>query len=214
MCLSILSRVFSRTSFVVATFVFAAAGHSAEAGKGPFIERVQPADYYTVEKLFPEPYSQTHELVVLRTTAATPASVLAIKRAPGDGGYTLTVHFASSDAPGGWLKINEELDAGTGQQVLRAFELKLHRQVALSAFKRLVSKTDTDIWVHQRLAENKVAAAVITTEATLDNPQATAFLDEFVGSLQLLIGKEGAERAALLQKIDRLATEIIMIETP
>lgn len=207
-------RLFYRAVFLLVAFAFAAVGRAAEPGSAPFIERVQPADYYGVEKIFQEPFSQTHELVVLRTTAGTPASVLAIKRGFGGEGYALTVHLASSDAPDGWLKINEELDASTGQQVLRAFELKLHRQVALSAFKRLVSKTDTDIWVHQRLADNKVAAAVIKMEATLGNPEASTFLDEFVGSLQLLIGKEGQERAALLQKIDRLATQIIMVETP
>ena len=176
------------------------------------MERVRPDDYFDVEKVFPEPFSQTHDLVVLRTAAAKPVSVLAIRPRPATEEYTLTVHIASDEAPDGWLKISEPLDASLGQQVLRAFELKLHRQVALSNFKRTMSKTDTDIWIFQRLAENRVAAALISTEATLGNPSATTFLDDFLGGLQQLIGKEGDERVAQLQKIDRVATEIILAE--
>jgi hypothetical protein len=190
----------------------AGAAESASGGNRPFVERVRPDDYFDVEKFFPEPFSQTHELVVLRTAATKPVSVLAIRRVPATEEYTLSVHIASDDAPDGWLKISEPLDAALGQQVLRAFELKLHRQVALSNFKRTMSKTDTDIWVFQRLAENRVAAALIAMEATLDNPNATTFLDDFLGGLQQLIGKEGDERVEQLQKIDRLATEIILAE--
>jgi hypothetical protein len=101
-----------------------------------------------------------------------------------------------------------------GQQVLRAFELKLHRQVALSNFKRHPAKTDTDIWIHQRLAEGRTAAALITMEVTLGNPAATTFLEDFIGSLQQLVGTEGEERAAILQKIDRAATTIILADSP
>lgn len=187
---------------------------SSTSGNRPFIERVRPEDYFAAEKLFDVTFSNTHELVVLRTEAGKPVSVLAIKAAPGGEGYTLTIQIASDEAPDGWLKISEEIDATLGQQVLRAFELKLHRQVALSAFKRNVSKTDTDLWVFQRLAQNRVAAALIAMEATLGNPNASVFIDEFLGSLQQLIGKVGDERAAHLQKIDRIASEIIMAESP
>jgi hypothetical protein len=178
----------------------------------PFIERVRPDDYFDVEKVFPEPFSSTCELVVLRTAASKPVSALAIKRPPASEDYSLTVHIASRDAPEGWLKISEPLDATLGQQVLRAFELKLHRQVALSNFKRTMSKTDSDLWIFQRLADNKVVAALIAMEVTLGNPSATSFIDGFLGSLEGLIGKEGDERVSQLQKIDRAATEIILAE--
>jgi hypothetical protein len=208
-----------KTLFCIATaLVFLAPyqARSAESsnveGKLPFVERVRPDDYFDVEKVFPEPFSQTNDLVVLRTAAAKPVSVLAIRSRPATEEYTLTVHIASEEAPDGWLKISEPLDAALAQQVLRAFELKLHRQVALSNFKRTLSKTDTDIWIFQRLAENRVAAALISMEATLGNPSATTFLDDFLGGLQQLIGKEGDERVAQLQKIDRIATEIILAE--
>jgi hypothetical protein len=204
------------TLFLVAaaSSVFAADARKAASPNRPFVERVRPENYYDVEKVFSEPFSQTHDLVVLRTTATKPGSALAIKRAPGDGDYVVTLHFASTDAADGWIKINEELDSTIGQQVLRAVELKLHRQVALSNFKRTMSKVDTDIWVYQRLSDGRIAAALIATEATLNNPNASLFVDEFLGSLQLLIGKEGEERAALLQRIDRAATEIILAESP
>jgi len=199
-------------SILVANALIAAEPSSNTGSNRPFVERVRPDDYFDVEKVFEEPFSQTHELVVLRTTATKPSSVLAIKRTPGSDDYTLTIHIASADAPGGWLKISEPLDASLGQQVLRAFELKLHRQVALSNFKRTMSKTDTDLWLFQRLADNRVTAALIATEPTLGNPSATAFIDDFLGSLQELIGKEGEERSAVLLKIDRAATEIILAE--
>ncbi|HTO05369.1 MAG TPA: hypothetical protein VL069_16795 [Opitutus sp.] len=182
--------------------------------KRPFIERVRPDDFFAAEKLFDEPFSRTHELVVLRMAAGKPVSVLAMKAVPGGEGYTLTIQMASDSAPDGWLKISEELDATLGQQVLRAFELKLHRQVALSTFKRNVSKTDTDLWVFQRLAPDRVAAALIAMEATIGNPNASTFVDDFIGSLEELMGKAGEERTAHLQKIDRLASEIIIADTP
>jgi hypothetical protein len=199
---------------IIGAFIAASAVvNAAVTPPRPFIERVKPDDYYEAERAFPEPFSRTNELVVLRTTAAKPVSVLALRRAETGDGYTLTVQLASSSAPDGWLKITDDLDSTVGQQVLRAVELKLHRQVALSDFKRTMSKTDTDVWVYQRLANDRVAAALLSTDATIDNPAAAAFLDDFLGSLERLVGKEGEERSALLQKIDRAATEIILAET-
>jgi len=190
-----------------------AASPTGAATTGPFIERVRPDDYFDAEKVFPEPFSQTYELVVLRTTAAKPVSVLGIKAAGTGDGYTLTVELASAGAPDGWLKISDDLDGAVGRQILRAIELKLHRQVSLSDFKRVPSKTDTDIWVYQHLADNHVAAALLSTEAALDNPKASAFIDDFLGSIEQLVGKEGAERSVLLEKIDRAATAIILAES-
>ena len=200
--------------FVVACAPASAAPKRVEGANRPFVERVRPDDYFGAEKLFDESFSRTHELVVLRTTAAKPVSVLAVKRAVSGDGYTLTMHLASDTTPGGWLKISEELDTDIGRQVLRAFELKLHRQVALSNFKRTPSKTDTDLWLYQRLHDGEIDTALISMEATLDNPAASAFIDGFLGVLQDLIGKEGKERAAVLQKIDRISTEIILAESP
>jgi len=187
---------------------------AAESGSRSFIERVRPNDYYDVEKLFPEAFSHTHELVMLRTTAAEPVSVFAIKRNVDREGYTLVLQLASAEVPEGWLKISEDLDVTLGQQVLRAIELKLHRQVTLSKFKRIVSKTDSDLWVYQVRSDGKTAAALIAMEATIDNPAASLFLEDFIGSLEKLIGREGDERAVLLQKIDRISTDIILAETP
>jgi hypothetical protein len=190
------------------------ASAAASNANRPFIERVRPVDYHDAEKLFPEQYSSTNELVVLRTAAAKPVSALALKRTPAGEDYTLTIQIASAEAPDGWLKIEENLDASLGQQVLRAFELKLHRQVALSNFKRRVSETDTDLWLYQRLSEGRTAAALITMKVALENPAATTFIDGFIGGFQQLVGTEGEQRAAILQKIDRAATEIILADSP
>lgn len=214
MKISALLARFSAATLVFA-FAFSAATPAATAASSrPFIERVKPDDYHAAEKLFAEPFSRAHELVVLRTTAAKPVSVLALQRNATGDTYTITFHFASAGTPDGWLKISEELDAPLAQQVLRAFELKLHRQVTLSTFQRRVSKTDSDLWVHQRLSDDRVAAALIAMEVTLDNPQASLFIDDFLGGLQQLIGTEGHARRDLLLKIDRMATKIILAETP
>jgi len=183
--------------------------HAAEGSSRSFVERVRPENYLAVEKLFPETFSQSYELVILRTKAAKPVSVLAIRRADDGDGYLLTLSYASTEVADGWLRINETLDAAFARQVLRAVTLTLHRQVTLSKFKHTVSKTDSDLWLYQHLADGQVAAAVITTEDTLANPAAAAFIDDFLGGLQDLAGKEGAERSAVLEKIDRLASEII-----
>jgi hypothetical protein len=196
---------------ILATNAFSAA---AAASNRPFVERVKPDDYYAAEKVFPEPYSSNYELVVLRATGGQPVSVTAIKKAPAGEDYTLTLHMASASAPDGWLKISEDLDANVAQQILRASELKLHRQVALSNFKRKLSKDDTDLWLHQKLSDGRIAAARITLESTLDNPAATAFVEDLLGGLQQLIGTEGKQRADVLQKIDRTATQIILAESP
>lgn len=186
----------------------------AAAGRSPFIERVKPEDFFDAENEFPEIYSRAYDLVILRTTAAKPVSALAIRHGAENESYTLTLHLASADAPDGWLKIGEELDADVAKQILRAVEFKLHRQVALSDFKRTMSKTDSDLWIFQRRSDNRATAALISTEASLGNAQATAFIADFIGSIQRLIGTEGAARNELLQKIDRASTEIILAESP
>jgi hypothetical protein len=181
---------------------------AADTGSRAFIERVRPEDFYDAEKLFPDPFSPSSEFVALRVTAGKPISALAIKRQTDAEGYTLTVQLASPDAPGGWLKIDDELDVTLGQQVLRGIEMKLHRQVTLSQFKRKVSKTDSDLWLYQRLSDGNIAGAYIAMEATIDNPAADTFITDLLGGLERSIGKEGAERAEALQKIDRIATDM------
>jgi len=196
---------FVRPSFAcLCIAVLPAAGSSHS-----FVERVRPENYFAAEKLFPETFSQAAELVILRTKAAKPVSALTIRRTESGDGFILSQQFASTETADGWLKINEDLDSTTARQILRAVEIRLHRQVTLSKFKRVVSKTDSDLWLYQRTTDDQVAAAVIAMDDTLDNPAASAFIDAFLGALQDLIGKEGAARSAVLEKIDRLATEII-----
>lgn len=207
---SIPSRLLSMV-LLLSPFITAPAAVGASRS---FIERVKPDDYFAVEKLFPEQFSHANDFVLLRTAQAKPVSVLAIARAPSGDDYVVTLQLASDKAEDGWLKISEDLDATLAQQVLRAIELKLHHQVTLSRFKRTVSKTDSDYWLYQHLSDDRVAAAVITTDDTIDNPAATVFLDDLLGRLQEVIGKEGAERAALLQKLDRTATQIVLAESP
>ncbi|MEO6006063.1 MAG: hypothetical protein ABIZ04_06225 [Opitutus sp.] len=197
--------------FLIALLFASEVPAGAKTGGRSFIERIRPEDYYGAETLFGDAFSRAHDLVVLRLAAAQPVSVLAIGPATAGDGYTLTVQLVSADAPGGWLKVSESLEAAFARQVLRAVEIQLHHQVTLSKFKRHVSKTDSDLWVYQKLSDGRPAAAVIAMEDTFDNPEATVFIDELLGGLQQLIGKEGAERTALVQKLDRTATDLIMV---
>jgi hypothetical protein len=48
----------------------------------------------------------------------------------------------------------------------------------------------------------------------MGNPAATTFVDDFLGSLQQLVGTEGGERAAILQRIDRASTSIVLADSP
>ena len=197
--------------FCLVSFVTPIASLSAvEAEPTAFVERVKPADYYDAERLFPEQFSTSNELSVLRTSAGKPVSVIAIARGGESDGFTLMLQFASADTPGGWLRITEDLESAVGQQVLRAVELTLHYQVTLSRFKHVVSKTDSDLWIFQKLSDGRSAAGVITTEASLNHPRASLFIEGLLEHLQQLSGKAGEERAALLQKIDRTATDLIV----
>ena len=193
-----------------ATLLFTSTLAMAAGANRSFVERVRPEDFYSVETLFPEKLSSAHELVVLRTTAGKPVSILAIAAGSDNNPFTVTLQLASSEAEGGWLKISDELDATVARQFLRAVELKLHHQVTLSKFKERPSKTETNLWLHQKLSDNRVAAALIAMSDTIDNPDATRFVDDLLGGLEKWVGKEGDERAALLQKIDRLATDIVL----
>ena len=195
---------------LLGTCLGASSLRSAEDPNGSFVERVKPADYYAAERLFPEQFSTKNELSILRTSGGKPVSVIAIAREGEGDGYLLTLHYASATTPGGWIRITEELEASVGQQVLRAAELTLHYQVTLSKFKHLVSKTDSDLWLYQKLADGRSAAAVITTEDSLNEPRATLFIEGLLERLQQLAGKEGADRVELLQKIDRAATDLIV----
>ena len=203
MCLSLLFRLLALSLLLAAT-------GSAATGTRAFVERVQPENYYAAEKLLPEPFSQSHDVVILRITAGTPVSVFALHPAPNGEDYLLTLQLASTAGTGEWLKITEELESTLGQQVVRAIEFKLHRQVMLAKFRRSPSKTDSDLWVYQKLSDGRVATAVIAMEDTLENPEATTFIDGLLGGLQQLIGKDGVERKALLQRIDRIAIDIIL----
>ena len=204
-------RLTSVYRFMFVSLLPLAASIAAETGSRAFVERVKPEDFYATEMALPEKFSYGHDLVIMRTTAGQAVSVIALQKATAGDGYTLTLHFASTNVADGWLKISEDIEANLGRQVLRAVELKLHRQVMLSKFKRTPSKTDSDLWLYQKLSDGRVAAAVIAMEDTFENPDATVFIDDFLGGLQQLIGKEGAERSALLQTIDRIATDIILV---
>ena len=199
-----------------AIVLLAACGPSEEA-KAPrkaFIERVQPADFYAAEVAFDELYSKNYDLAFLRTDYGKPLSALALKRNPEGGGYTLVYSILSPDPEVGWQKLTASLDDDFAAQVLRAVELKLHRNVTLSTQARKPDRREGDLWVFQRLADGKVAAALIAFDRTIGNPEATEFIDELIGGLRELPRVDPDEREELLVKLDRLASRIALNEEP
>ncbi|ACB76608.1 hypothetical protein [Opitutus terrae] len=186
---------------------------SDDATKNPaaFVVRIQPADFAAAELPFEEPLSRNYELVFLRTDFGQPVSALALRALPG-GAYEL--YFGAKDAGGQWQKITTELEQDVGQQVLRAAELRLHRRIFVEGQRHDVAKNDGDLWVQQRFADGRIAAALIPFNATVGNPDAQAFVDDLLGTLQKLAHVDPADRGELLTRLDQIATGIILAETP
>lgn len=198
----------------VIAFVLLLAGcgrppEQTKAGPRPFIERVQPSDYLSAESLFGEAFSRSHDVVFLRTDSAQPVSVLALRR-EASGEHTVT--FATAPLASGepWTRFTTTIDAAIGQQVTRAIELKLHLGIALAQQRRSVSKDDSNLWIHQRLADGRVAAGLIPFEVTVGNADATVLIDDLLGRLQKLVGAAPEARATLLVEIDQIASKIVL----
>ena len=175
-----------------------------------YVERAWPSVYEKVQNLFDEDFSRTHDAVILRVDAGKPISALALKK-EASADYTLTYAVRLD---GKFHNLTTEIPSNVGDQVLRAIELKLHRHVLIGTHPRDYTKREGDMWVFHRNAQNRTSTAVILFEATLDNPDATTFVDGLLGSLQKLISAEDPERETILAELDRLATRIVLAESP
>ena len=175
-----------------------------------FVERVWQSHFEKVENLFGENFSGESAVVVLRVNAGKPGSALALKRETS-GDYTLTL-AASID--GEIRNVTATVPGPVGDQVVRAVELKLHRHVMIGTVQRDYTKREGDIWLFHRNAQDRTSTGVILFETTIDNPDATVFIDGLIGGLQRLIGAEGADREAILAELDRIATRIVLSEGP
>lgn len=175
-----------------------------------FVERVWQSHFEKVENLFGENFSRESAVVVLRVNAGKPGSALALKRETS-GDYTLTL-AASID--GEIRNVTATVPGPVGDQVVRAVELKLHRHVMIGTVQRDYTKREGDIWLFHRNAQDRTSTGVILFETTIDNPDATVFIDGLIGGLQRLIGAEGADREAILAELDRIATRIVLSEGP
>lgn len=175
-----------------------------------YVERAWPSVYEKVQNLFDEEFSRTHDAVILRVDAGKPVSALALKRTD-TGDYTLTY---AVQLDGKFHNLTSEIPAGVGDQILRAIELKLHRHVLIGTHPRDYTKRQGDMWVFHRNSQDRTSTAVILFEATMDNPDATAFVDGLLGGLQKLVSAEDAERDSVLSELDRIATRIVLAESP
>ncbi len=200
------------TAALFAAFAFSAslAADRSTEKRIAFVERAWPSVYEKVQNLFDEEFSRTNDAVFLRVDAGKPISALGLKKTDS-GDYTLTY---AVQLDGKFHNLTTDLPANVGDQVLRAIELKLHRHVLIGTHPRDYTKREGDTWVFHRNAQDRTSTAVILFEATLDNPDATTFVDGLLGNLQKLISAEDTEREPLLAELDRLATRIILAESP
>jgi len=206
-------RRLSLTLSVAFALLVSASLFGAERSKDTrtaFIERAWPSVYEKVENLFDEEFSRTNDAVLLRVDAGKPVSALALKKSES-GDYTLTYAIPLD---GKFHHLPADLPANVGDQVLRAIELKLHRHVLIGTHPRDYTKREGDTWVFHRNAQNRTSTAVILFEATIDNPDAATFVEGLLGNLQKLISAEDADRETILGELDRLATRIILAESP
>lgn len=190
--------------------LFTACGPSTPADNAPppFVERIRPGDYAAAELLFESLYSRTHDIVFLRTDSGKPVSALTLKKETG-GDYTATFITPPLEPGGEWLSISSNVSGPVGDQFARAVELKLHLRIRVAHVSRDVNRNDGDLWIFQKLSDNRTATALISLEATLDNPAATEFTDGLVGRLRHLVSADAAARAQILTEIDQIATRII-----
>lgn len=182
----------------------------AAAPAAAYVERIQPKNYEAAEERFPERFSQAYQLVFLRTDFGQATSAVAISADPA-GGYW--VYFGSTTADGSWVHVDTNLDEGTGGQLLRAVEYRLHRNITLSQIHRDVTQREGDLWIYQRLTDGKIACALITFAARLGNEPGAVFLHEALDSLQRLAAAEPEAREELLAQIDRAASAVILTES-
>lgn len=206
-------RRFHLSISVALTLLVSASLSAAERSKdsrSAYVERAWPSVYEKVQNLFDEDFSRTNDAVVLRVDAGKPVSALALKKTdPGDYALTYAVQF-----DGKFHHLTADVPANVGDQVLRAIELKLHRHVLIGTHPRDYTKREGDMWVFHRNAQNRTSTAVILFEATIDNPDAATFVDGLLGNLRKLISAEDHERETILGELDRLATHIILAESP
>lgn len=175
-----------------------------------YVERIQPKNYEAAEERFPERFSQSYQLVFLRTDLGKPASAVAIAPDPA-GGYS--VYFGSTTSDGGWANVTTTLDEGPGGQLLRAVEYRLHRNITLSQVHRDVTQREGDLWIYQRLTDGKIACALITFAARLGNEPGAVFLHDVLDLLQRLAAAEPDAREELLAQLDRAASAVIIAES-
>lgn len=175
-----------------------------------YVERIQPKNYAAAELHFPEQFSQDHQLVFLRTDLGKPVSAIAIKHDEA-GGYS--VYFGSSTADGSWVNVTTTLDEGTGSQMLRSVEYRLHRNITLSQLHRDVSEREGDLWIYQQLTDGKIACALVPFAASLSNEPGAVYLRDLLDRLQQLAAAESDARDELLGQIDRAASAVIIAES-
>lgn len=182
----------------------------AAAPAAAYVERIQPKNYEAAEERFPERFSQAYQLVFLRTDLGKPASAVAINTDPAGG---FSVYFGSATADGEWASVTTTLDEGTGGQLLRAVEYRLHRNITLSQIHRDVAQREGDLWIYQRLTDGKIACALVTFAARLGNEPGAIFLHNVLDLLQRLAAAEPEARDELLDQLDRAASAVIIAES-
>ncbi len=182
-----------------------AAALAADAPQ-PFVERIQPADYFAVEAALPVPLPKDAAIAIIRTEQGRPAYALTVAR-NAEMEFEVAVLTLPPDqpAPATELPVRAAapLDAPSATRLEQALAIKLARNVFISDATRKAKEYDRAWWILQRAGSDQVQAAVITGERSDGNPDAAAFLDAFVHGLQRYATSDPDARSQVLYEIDR-----------
>ena len=181
----------------------------------PFIERIQPADFFAVEAALPGPLPKGAAIAIICTQQGHPAYALTLARnAEAEFDVTVTNLPLENAKPAerSAVSVAAPLDAPAATRLQQALAVKLARRVFVSDAARKPKDYDVAWWILQRTGEDAVQAALITGERAEGNPDAGAFLDAFVRGLERYATSDPDQRSQVLYPIDRYTIKVLLEE--
>jgi hypothetical protein len=183
--------------------------------KLPFIERIPPADFLLVEAKLPEALSDSSELVILRTSGRDLVYSLAVRKAAKSEYEVVLLDASPNEAdrhPDTAQRRVVPLDAKSAEQIERAVEIKLHRNVYLADGIRTAESDSKACWILFRPKTSQPMAALIDFESVHMNPEAHDFMDRILWGLYHFATCHPDDRNDVLYEIDRQTIQIILTE--
>ncbi len=185
--------------------------------KLPYIERIHPADFLLVEAKLPEALSDNSELVIVCTSGRDLEYSLAIRKTAKSEYEVVLLDLwptAARTRPDTPERRVVPLPEKSAEQIERAIEIKLHRNVFLSDGIRKAEEDMSAWWILLRPKTNQPVAALIDSTFLHMNPDPNAhdFTDGIVYGLYRYATCHPDDRNDVLYEIDRRTIQIILTE--